>query len=314
MSVRMNVAPKLAVVLSFLVGAAAQAGELSTPWTGKPPAKSRLILESNQLAGTGVNRAGIHIKLDRGYWTYWRAPGSSGMPPVFDFSGSTNLAEAPETTWPVPVRAVEYGESLNLYKDEVVFPIEFRAADPKKPVRLHLRIAYGACKDVCVPNFAEHQITVYPASAEREVDEDNAELIAAFSTRKPTHDPQIAGLQIREVDAAIDDGKVILTIGMKGLGDEHSLVLVEGPDFLRFAEVRPQRADDGQILKIKLGPAPKFRVLNGKRIRITIIDSGRALEQMWVVGAQRSSTGVGLTPLPRRPDKAADPWGTSEGQ
>src|SRR6185295_1295192 len=116
---------------------------------------------------------------------------------------------------------------------------------------------------------------ILPATPEREIDEDNAELIASFSTRKPSHDPQTTGLEIHEVNATVDDGKVVLRICMKGLGDEQALVLVEGPDFLRFAEVTPQRIEDGKQLKIKVGPAAKFRVMNGKRIRITVIDGGR---------------------------------------
>jgi len=302
----MNVPLKLAVVLSFFLAAAARAGEVSTEWTGKSPARSRLILESSETV-TGVNRAGIHIKMEKGWYTYWRQPGATGMPPHFDWSGSQNLAESPETIWPVPLRAIAYGESLNLYKDEVVFPIEFRAADPTKPVKLRLKITYGVCRDMCVPSWADHEITVYPPSGERMIDEDNAELIAAFSTRQPSPDPQTAGFVIREVRATVDDGKVILTIRIKGLSGRKALVLVEGPQFLHMDSVVPGRPADGRVLKLKLGPASKFRKLNGKRIRITVIDGDRALEQVWVVGALGSSAvGVGLTPLPR--DKP-EPWG-----
>lgn len=300
---------KLAVVLSFFLAAAAHAGEVSTHWSGKSPARSRLILESSETVA-GVNRAGIHIKMERGWYTYWRQPGATGMPPYFDWTGSQNLAESPETIWPVPLRAIAYGESLNLYKDEVVFPVEFRAADPTKPVKLRLKITYGVCRDMCVPSWAEHEITVYPSTGARTIDEDNAELIAAFSVRQPSADPQATGLEIREVRTIVDDGKVILTIRIRGLSDDEALVLVEGPQFLRMDGVTPTRTKDGRpgkLLKLKLGPASKFRALNGKRIRITVIDGHRALEQVWVVGAHGSSAvGVGLTPLPR--DKP-EPWG-----
>jgi len=301
------------VALLFCALTPARAGEhaasATTAWSGKAPAQSRLILESAEFAGENVNRAGVQIKLEEGWWTYWRAPGASGMPPMFDWSGSENLADEPETIWPVPLRAVEYGESLNLYRDEVVFPIEFRAADPKKPVKLHLKMAYGVCRNMCVPSTAEHEVVVKPTRSTPSIDAGNAKLIAAYSGRRPSHDPFETGLEIREVRTTVDDAKVSLVIRMRGLdNDRAALVLVEGPDFIHADEVIPRRADDPRvkILKFKIGGTAKIRALSGKRIRLTVIDGDRALEQVWVVGAQSSSVaGGGLTPVSRgteRPD------------
>lgn len=308
----MNAALKLAVVLVLFGVAAARAGDVATPWTGKSPAESRLILESAQFEGSGVVKAGVQIKLDSGWWTYWRAPGASGMPPMFDWSGSENLADDPETIWPMPLRAVAYGEKLNVYRDEVVFPIEFRAADPTKPVKLHLKITYGVCRNMCVPAWAEHELTLQPAAGEREIDETNAKLIEAYSGRGPSADPQTAGMEIREVRAAVEGDQVMLSVRVRGLGGERrTLVLVEGPGFVRVAEIEPSAVDEGgvAVLKLTIGTARKFRSLKGKRIRINVIHGERALEQVWVVGAQGSSTaGVGLTPVPRRPVDKPEPW------
>lgn len=300
----------LAVALLFCALTPAWAAEpapATSAWSGKAPAQSRLILESTEFAGENVSRAGVQIKLDEGWWTYWRAPGASGMPPMFDWSGSENLADEPETIWPVPLRAVEYGESLNVYREEVVFPIEFRAADPKKPVKLHLKMAYGVCRNMCVPSTAEHEVVVKPARAAPLLNADNAKLIAAYSGRRPSHDPFATGLEIREVRTTVDDAKVSLTIRMRGLsGQRAALVLVEGPNFIHADEVVPRRSDDARakILKLKIGGTAKIRALSGKRIRITVIDGDRALEQVWVVGAQSSSVaGGGLTPVSRAAER-----------
>ncbi len=303
---------KLAVVLILSGVAAARAGEVATPWSGKSPAESRLILESAQFAGTGVIKAGVQIKLDSGWWTYWRAPGASGIPPMFDWSGSENLADDPETIWPVPLRAVAYGEKLNVYRTEVVFPIEFRAADPTKPVKLHVKIAYGICRNMCVPATAEHELTIEPTEAAPEPDEANAKLIEAYSGRSPSANPATVGIEIREVRAAVVDGKVVLTIRAKGVGGERrALLLVEGPGFVRVAEIEPSAADDNgvAVLKLTIGSTLQFKPLKGKRIRITVVHGERALEQTWVVGTQGSSvTGLGLTPVPRRPIDKPEPW------
>lgn len=297
-----NVA-KLGVVLSFLWTALAVAGEVS-PWVGNAPAQSRLILESAQYAGTGTHRAGVQIKLDKGWWTYWRAPGSSGMPPIFDWSGSQNLADDPEIMWPMPLRSVAYGEELNLYKNDVVFPVEFRAANPSKPVRLRLKVTYGICRDVCIPKTASHEIILPPAAGPLKVNRGTARLIASYADKKPSHDPTQTGLQIAGVETLFDDKKGYLVIRVKGVGAKRSLVLVEGRDLIRVGEVKPKPTADGRtkLLILKLGSAERARDVSGKRIRVTLIDGGRALEQVWVVGAAGSSlVGFELTPGPRRP-------------
>ncbi|MCE9523681.1 MAG: hypothetical protein K8S25_14780 [Alphaproteobacteria bacterium] len=308
----MNAALKLAVVLfSFCAAFAAGADEFATSWTGKSPSQTRLILASAQFSGTGVNRAGVEIRLEDGWWTYWRAPGTSGMPPMFDWSGSENLADQPETIWPLPLRAVAYGESLNTYREQVVFPIEFRAADPTKPVKLHLKLLYGVCSSMCVPSQAEHELTLTPATGSANVNLQNASLIDSYSGRRPSPDPQATGMEIREVRTIVDDGKVALSIYMRSpIKGRAALVLVEGPDFLRVAELKPQGTEDGRakLLTLKMGSGPKFRALKGKRILITVIDQGRALEQMWVVGTEGSSAaGLGLTPVSRRPNENPEP-------
>lgn len=294
----------VAFLFSVVAVAAAHAGEpgpTATAWSGKSPAKSRLILESAEFLEGGLIRAGVQIKLEEGWWTYWRAPGESGMPPMFDWSGSANLDGEPETIWPVPLRAVEYGEKVNVYRKEVVFPIEFRAADPDKPVKLHLKITYGTCRDMCVPAWAEHELTIRPTKVAPAIDLANARLIEAYSGRGPSADPETVGIVIREVRALVEDGKSILVIRAAGVdGGRRALVLVEGPNFMRVAEIEPDMVDDGRIavLKLTIGSVFQFRNLKGRRIRITVVHGGRALEQTWVVGTQGSTvSGVGLSPV-----------------
>lgn len=312
----MNALAKLAVVASFLWMTSALADDAS-PWVGTKPVKSQLILEADRFAGSATNRAGLRIKLDRGWWTYWRAPGSSGMPPMFDWSGSQNLADEPETMWPVPMRTVAYGEELNLYKDQVIFPVEFRAADPSKPVRLRLKVTFGVCRDVCIPKSAEHEIVLTPASGRVQVNDANARLIAAYAGRKPSHDPVETGLQIAGVETTNDKGQVYLAIKVLGLKKTgKSLVLVEAPNLIKVAEVpaRPTKEPATKLLMLGVGTAERFRNLSGKRIRITLIDGGRALEQVWVVGAEGNAlVGFDPMPAPRGPMGQAQTWPANLG-
>jgi len=296
--------PLVVAALALLSGAA-KADDTSTPWVGEASAKSRLIVESYQFVGAGNLHAGVQIKLASGWQTYWRLPGSSGMPPRFDWSGSKNLAGDPELLWPALRRAVAYSEKLNVYRDEVVFPIELRAADPTKPIELHLKLAFAVCKDICVPVMAEHNLTLEPSlSGERDVDAANAALITAYTGRAPTPDPETCGLSIRQVRAVRDGNNVALDIRMTGLSERRRpVVLIEGPDFVRASDAQARPSDDRGVwtMRVGLGPATQLNTMAGRRIRITVIDEGRALEQIWVVGASGSSTaGLGIAPVSHR--------------
>src|SRR5262249_31521832 len=87
------------LVWACAVSAPAFAADVS-PWdTGKYWA-ARLI--AGNVDGSNL-RAGLEIKLDPGWKTYWRYPGDSGVPPVFDFASSENVKSV-TVLWPAPQR------------------------------------------------------------------------------------------------------------------------------------------------------------------------------------------------------------------
>ncbi len=100
--------------------------------------------------GATLLLAGIEIRLAPHFITYWRDPGDAGVPPTFDFGGSTNLAAA-EVRYPAPEMLDEAGAKAFGYEGDVVFPVIVTPADPAKPVRLSLHVDYAACHDVCLP-------------------------------------------------------------------------------------------------------------------------------------------------------------------
>jgi DsbC/DsbD-like thiol-disulfide interchange protein len=292
----------VSLMLSLSLVTDVVAGDLATPWAGNNPSHSRIILQDENYTAAEANRVGVQIELSEGWWTYWRAPGSSGIPPQFDWSGSENLVETPELSWPVPLRAVAFGESLNLYRHQVVFPVSFRAANQKKPVKLKLRLSYGVCRNVCVPVVAEHEIKIAPATTQgTRTSEPNARLISAYTGRQPSDDPASAGLEIREVWERMSGNRLNIGVRVSGLlPTRKPLVLVEGPGTFQASEIIPRLNPDRRTstLLIAVGKSNDIRRLSGKRIRLTVIDGTRALEQTWVVGAQGSSaSGLGLTPI-----------------
>jgi len=89
--------------ISFSDMRGAQAQDAS-PWETVPHGAARLIAGATHKSADDVwLRAGIEIRLDPGWHTYWRYPGESGVPPRFDFTGSENV-ESVTVLWPAPKR------------------------------------------------------------------------------------------------------------------------------------------------------------------------------------------------------------------
>src|SRR5262249_8794093 len=70
-----------------------------------------------------VVHAGVELKLDPGWKTYWRYPGDSGVPPRFDFGGSENVKTV-AVRWPAPRHFVDDGGDTIGYTDGVIFPLD----------------------------------------------------------------------------------------------------------------------------------------------------------------------------------------------
>jgi DsbC/DsbD-like thiol-disulfide interchange protein len=147
--------------------AQAPADGIASAWTAQKYGPMRLISGVPNAPGvtpvTGKLYAGIHIKLDSGWKTYWRVPGDSGVPPQIDWAGSANVG-AIKVLYPTPIRLPEAGMISLGYKLEVVLPVEITPADPTKPVTLKLAAEYGVCKDICIPAEAKLELGLSPVA------------------------------------------------------------------------------------------------------------------------------------------------------
>ena len=100
---------------------------------------------------TKVNKENFYIALDfnlePGWKIYWRQPGDSGLPPNLDYKNSNNLKSL-ELKWPFPLKEYEAANLLtNIYKGNVVIPIEITVQDHNKPLNLQSILNFQVCKD-----------------------------------------------------------------------------------------------------------------------------------------------------------------------
>lgn len=157
----LSVSPaKLTIMTAAMLGLAAvlpaRAQDAST-WQKEAQAHAAMRL----LAGTTVPttdaatlRAGIEIRLDSGWKTYWRYPGDSGAPPTFDFAGSENVKSA-QVEFPAPERFPDGagGNSIG-YVSDVILPVRVTRIDAARPAALHVKVGYEVCGTLCVPVHA----------------------------------------------------------------------------------------------------------------------------------------------------------------
>jgi DsbC/DsbD-like thiol-disulfide interchange protein len=219
-----NLTSRIAVSLAacgiaLLTGAPARAADAS-PWVEDNYSAIRLIAGANK-PGAESLRAGIEIKLQPAWHTYWRYPGDSGVPPRFSFAGSDNLATV-KVLYPAPHAFTdEIGTTIG-YKDNVILPLRVFPRQADKPVVLHAKIDYAVCDRLCVPVEAKLELTLSPTGGA-----DSPALVAAEARVPIPVTAAEAGLTARRAND--DKRKPLVFVDLAAPTGQPVELLVEGP-------------------------------------------------------------------------------------
>jgi DsbC/DsbD-like thiol-disulfide interchange protein len=139
----------------------------ASDWDAQTHTAVRLIAGANMPGSEAkVVRAGIEIKLDPGWHTYWRDPGDSGVPPKIDFTGSDNVKSV-TVLWPAPERFPDGAGGASIgYLDRVILPLHVTPQNAGKPSSLQLKLGYDICSNMCVPVESELKLSLNGDGAE----------------------------------------------------------------------------------------------------------------------------------------------------
>ena len=74
---------------------------MASNWKNGHKSRVRIISGDTNFPKNGSSYAGVQMQMAKGWKTYWRSPGDTGVPPHFDWSGSRNLKEI-SIQWPAP--------------------------------------------------------------------------------------------------------------------------------------------------------------------------------------------------------------------
>jgi DsbC/DsbD-like thiol-disulfide interchange protein len=253
----------------LLLVAAAHAADASA-WSQDSRSVIRLIAGANK-SGAAPLRAGIEIKLQPGWKTYWRYPGDSGVPPRFDFSGSENLQSA-KVLYPAPhLFADEAGNSLG-YKDAVIFPLLISPLLPGKPVTLRLKLDYAVCEKLCIPAEGRAELTLGAGASGLDA------VLAAAEARVPQPvSAATIGLSVRRVN---DAPKPLIAVDLTT--DKPVQIFVEGPTpewALPIPTLEPGAPAGHRRFAFKLDGQPPGVDPNGHfELTFTVVDGERPIE------------------------------------
>ncbi|MEP3436913.1 MAG: protein-disulfide reductase DsbD domain-containing protein [Hoeflea sp.] len=135
---------------------------LDSGWTETQGGRMRLVVdpaprEDGTIAGI------LDIGLDPGWKTYWRDPGSAGIPPTLDFSKSQGVT-LETMQYPPPVRVDDGYAIWAGYTAPVQLPLILKRT-ASGDARIHATAFIGICEKICVPFQAEFEIDLSEASA-----------------------------------------------------------------------------------------------------------------------------------------------------
>ena len=269
--------------------------QAASAWVALHNARARLL--AGPPPGSGVKQsyiAGVQIELDDGWKTYWRMPGDAGVPPNFDWSGSTNVRSF-KVLYPAPSRMHEAGSETVGYKHAVVLPVEVLPEDPARAVGLALNLEFGVCREICIPAEARFALTLTPSHLQGKP---SPVLLSALDrVPRSRHDRRHDDPQVTRASAFLEGSSPHLVIvGRFPRGVSTADLFVEAPDGLYVpmaqrlptdgsgeARLEADIAGDLVRFKIDLSRTGNAREFRGKSLRLTLVSEAGATEASWAI-------------------------------
>ena len=194
--------------VALALGGIAPAAAASSAWVKSDHVEARLVTAVSGTGDLATIPAGLEVKLDGDWKTYWRSPGDAGLPPTLDWAGSQNLGAA-TLLYPAPERVTVLGIQTFGYKHDVLFPVDVKLAEKGKPLDLKLKLDILICAEQCIPKSLDLALAI-PAGAATS-DPTDAQLIAKARAAVPS-DSRTSGLAIKSAEEVSDKGDAALQV------------------------------------------------------------------------------------------------------
>jgi thiol:disulfide interchange protein DsbD len=210
---------------------------------------AELVSDQAALVPGSTATLALRLSIERGWHTYWRNPGESGLPTTLAWRLPAGYA-AGDIVWPAP-RALPAGPLVNYGYEGQVFhlvPLTVPAnAPPGSSVKLAARADWLVCKETCIPEGADLALDM-PIAAQAGASSWHADIAA---TRAALPQPLPAGwtvhanaigpriaVELAAPAAAADPGR------LRFFADEERRIEASAP------QVESRTADGRRVLQL----------------------------------------------------------------
>lgn len=276
---RLRKISRLLIGLSAALSAAATVAPAQSILGGGDDAMPASVkLHAGWAEPDGRRIAGLRMDLEPGWKTYWRAPGGSGIPPHFDWTGSENLASV-NIVWPSPRVFHSFGARSIGYAEHMTLPLELTAKDASEPIRLRLALFYGLCEEVCIPAREDLTLDIDPGARKQ-----GAFFIEDALAAAPKSGADV-GLASAVCELSGAGGRRAFTARLDFAAPIPSapIVVAEGPAGASFDELET-RIEDGDIIASGDLTTQEGVWVDRSDIRLTIIGGAFSVEIDGCVG------------------------------
>lgn len=238
----------------------------TTSWVELGGGKVRLAAvvdpATNEVSGV------VDIKLDAGWKTYWRNPGSSGIPPKFDFGKSTGFTIS-EVNYPTPELITVQDTQFAGYQDRVMFTFTGKLSEGSA-TEINLDLFIGLCESICIPAQASLSIASQELLSS---DPEATRLINQARLDLPIHGSSEA------VKLTLGSNQVLEVSIKTSRADENAVLFVEGLDNWYVHPAKAVSANDGNCnFEVDISTLPAGADPLKETLRLTYVGGNKGVE------------------------------------
>ena len=257
-----------------------QAQSQASAWHSSDYSRVRLIRAG--VTEDGQDLVGLVFEMEEGWHTYWRSPGRLGLPPTFNWEGSTNVRGV-TVRWPLPEYISFEDYETYGYEGRVILPLEISRENPDEPAQLQLAIGYAVCEHVCIPVLGFLAMSLPERERAPRVRPEFAWAVADALSRVPTTDVEAAGIDISPalLVRSLSAPRALRISISSETPFEDPRVILEGPKGLRFGRPKLVLDSTGRHLEaiVSVSRHGDDEVPFGYGLKITVTGGAMAVLQ-----------------------------------
>lgn len=260
-----------ALAVLFLCPMTLPAWSASSPWIGTKGGKLRMVALPPDAQGT--IRGFVEITPEDGWHTYWKVPGSGGIPPQVSLKDGGNVT-LEKLDFPAP-RIFDDGNLRDFgYDSRVMLPLTLKQDKPGQPSSIDASVFIGLCADICIPFQAEVSVKVSPEDKPKPAEMALVNAATALLPEAPGAD-----FSVEEARATEDGQGVVLKLRLPAGADANTAdIIAITPDGQPLSRLMRRTSETGTLFAEARIPGGSAASLAGKTLTILTLAASRAME------------------------------------